>query len=95
MPLWCCRRLYYSDCALSSVNTGSLFTCSLSAAAAAAAAAAADDCQAVSTRATLVCVSSLVVSAQRLYWSDVGLGLIASAPISHSSPATGTVRALR
>jgi len=92
MTLWCCRRLYYSDCALSSVNTGSLFTCSLSAAAAAAAAA---DCQAVSTRATLVCVSSLVVSRQSLYWSDVGLGLIASAPISHSSPATGTVRALR
>jgi len=77
-------RIYYSDCELSSVITGSVFTCDL----------AAINCRPVSLRASFVCVSSLVVSRRhhRLYWSDVGLGLIASASLNDSS---SRVRCLR
>jgi len=84
-------RLYYSDCELSTVNTGSVWTCDLSAGGAGG-----GDCHAIwrTTRASFVCVSSLVVSRQRLYWTDVGLGLIASAPLINYS-SIGTVRALR
>ena len=84
-------RLYYSDCELSSVNTGSVFTCNV----------AAVDCRSASVRrrrpAAFVCVSSLVVSQrqQRLYWADVGRGLIASASINSSVTGIGRVRCLR
>jgi len=80
------RRLYYYDCAMSTVNTGSLFTCDLDAL----------NCRPASLRASFICVSSLVVSQQqqRLYWSDVGLGMIASVALNDSSASVRSVRSV-
>lgn len=76
-------RLYYSGCELSSVNSGCVLTCDMSAV----------NCHPLALRMSFICVSSLVVSHQhqRLYWSDIGRGLIASAPLNDSD----TVRSLR
>jgi len=79
-------RLYYSACSQlsSSVNTrGLLMTCDLSAAGVPTSTLV--NCRRV-RRASFVCVSSLVVSRRHLtlYWSDVGLGLIAALSLNAS-----------